>query len=427
MNWLPYRKKRLVVYKAAMPSIAGFWSYAHADDERDKGRIVALARQLEAEYELLTAESLELFLDQSTLLWGDDWRERIAAALERVTFFIPVITPTYFRRPECRNELMRFAQEAKEHKAEKLILPIYYIEVPELESDVTPADEVMAAVRPFQREDLRYLRLKDQNSAESRALVNDLAQRLISIAREAEQPDVNARVTGDRAVDPETGTKLSLPPSLNPSSSEAEPEEPESYFLEEMAKGEEALNHLQSPLEAMGEDIRALGSLSREATEEMRAADNAGKPGFASRLAVASRLASRLEDPARSMELHAQEYVSRLWDVDPLANQLLDWAQQPMGDDPEEKENKEGFLNSILELAKVTGEASESTTELLQSVEENANFSRDLRKPLRVYQTSLRNILDAQSLIEQWARRAEVARLALDGGTSHPETGSENI
>lgn len=60
---------------------------------------------------------------------------------QRVTFFIPVITPTYFRRSECRKELMRFAQEAKEQQAEKLILPIYYIEVPELESDAAPADE----------------------------------------------------------------------------------------------------------------------------------------------------------------------------------------------------------------------------------------------------------------------------------------------
>jgi len=361
---------------------------------------------------MLTAEKLELFIDQSTLMWGDDWRERIAAALERVTFFIPVITPTYFRRPECRKELMRFAREAKERKAEKLILPIYYVEVPELEREEAPADEAMAAVKPFQREDLRHLRLKDQDGAEYRRLVSGLADRLISIAREAEESDGGLQARSIQRSDRAShAPKPSMPsdPAGNLSPDVSGEEESETFFLEEMARGEEAMNGLHAPLTAMSEDIRALGSLSEEASQEMKAADQAGKPGFASRLAVAGRLASRLEEPARSMELHAQEYVSRLWDADPLVTQLLEWALQPENDEDEEAESKEDFLKSVLELAKATSEASESTSQLLQRVEENANFSRDLRQPLRVYQTSLRNILDAQAVIDQWASRAESA------------------
>lgn len=386
-----------------MPSIAGFWSYAHHDDESDGGRILALARRLEAEYNLLTGESLELFIDESTLMWGDDWRERIAAALERVTFFIPVITPTYFRRPECRKELLRFAREARERQAERLILPIYYVEVPELESDATPADEAMAAVRPFQREDLRRLRLEDQASAEYRLLINGLAHRIIYIAREAEE--ANGGVSGVGGASIRTPPEQPSPTAV--ASGPQEPQEEAEFFLEKMARGEEALGGLKAPLEAMGEDIRTLGSLSQEATQEMEDADDAGKPGFASRLAVASRLASRLEEPAKSMEHHAQEYVSRLYEVDPLANQLLDWALKSNSE--EEKESKDSFLKSILDLSAVTAETSEITSSLSRSLEESAGFSRDLRQPLRIYQTSLRNIHDAQALIEQWARRAKGA------------------
>jgi hypothetical protein len=375
-----------------MPSIAGFWSYAHADDDHDEGRIVQLARRLQAEYELLTAEELELFIDESTLMWGDDWRERIAAALERVTFFIPVITPTYFRRAECRKELMRFAQEAKERQAEKLILPIYYVEVPELESDKTPADEVMAAVKPFQREDLRRLRLKDQNGAEYRDLVSALAHRLISIAREAEESDGTPQIEEPEGTSKPLDLKSTAPSSDHHVPEDSGVDEHQSFFLEEMAKGEEALGGLRPLLEAMSKDIEVLGSLSEEATQEMHVADEAGKPGFASRLAVASRLASRLEAPARSMERHAQEYVSRLWDVDPFVNQLLNWALKRENDNDEEVKGKEEFLKSVFELAGATSSASASTSELLQSVEENAN---------------LRNILDAQALIAQWAKRAE--------------------
>jgi hypothetical protein len=388
-----------------MPSIAGFWSYAHADDENDEGRILALARRLEAEYNLLTAERLELFIDESTLMWGDDWRERIAAALERVTFFIPVITPTYFRRPECRKELMRFAREAREHRAERLILPIYYVEVPELESDITPADEAMAAVKPFQREDLRRLRLKNQDGAQYRGLVNGLAHRLISIAREAEESDGASQVGGARRATSAAAAGLMEPLTEGPDLDRIE-EEPGSLFLETMAKGEEALSNIKAPLEGIGLDIQALGALSAEASQEMKAADEAGKPGFAARLAVASRLASRLEEPAENMERHVQEYVAHLWDADPLVSQLLDWALDTDHGD-EEKEGKEEFLRQVLDLAEATAGTEESITSLLRSVEENANFSRDLRRPLRVYQTSLRNLLDAQVVIDQWARRAK--------------------
>jgi hypothetical protein len=91
-----------------MAEMLGFWSYVHADDEMDWGRISNLARDIVGHYEGLRAEKIELFLDRDDLHWGDQWRHKIDAALSNVAFFVPVITPRYFASAECRRELQFF-------------------------------------------------------------------------------------------------------------------------------------------------------------------------------------------------------------------------------------------------------------------------------------------------------------------------------
>jgi hypothetical protein len=386
-----------------VPSVAGFWSYAHSDNENDESGILGLAERLRSEYELLTAEPLELFIDRGELLWGDDWRERIAVALERVTFFIPIITPTYFRRRECRAELLRFAREAKERGAERLILPVYYIGVPELETDEVPADEAMAIVKPLQRQDLRRLRLESRDGAHYRTLVNSLAARIIEIARNAEEGDEVGRGAGPVGAPLEPSPSASAVSSDEYGQQKQKAEDEEGFFLENMVRGETALQKIQVPMNAIAADIGDLGRLTREATEEMATADAAGQPAFASRLAIAKHLASRLAEPAESLEEHAKEYVSLLWDLDPFVTGLLDLIK----DLPQESEEmRESFLSGLRGLHAASVKSSASVSELVETLEENSNFSRELRQPLRVYQTSLRNILDAQAVMDQWAERS---------------------
>ncbi|MCP9488157.1 MAG: toll/interleukin-1 receptor domain-containing protein, partial [Gaiellaceae bacterium MAG52_C11] len=112
----------------------GFWSYVHDDDDGDGGRVKRLASLIKAEYAALTGgDSLELFLDHAEIRWGDEWELRIEEALQATTFFIPVVTPRYFRSEECRKKLLGFAGHAKSLGLEELVLPLYYIEVPDLE------------------------------------------------------------------------------------------------------------------------------------------------------------------------------------------------------------------------------------------------------------------------------------------------------
>jgi hypothetical protein len=80
----------------------GFWSYVHADDHAENGKITSLAEDVTSQYELLTGERINLFLDKNSLEWGEQWKKKVDEGLGSVAFFIAVITPRYFMSAECR-------------------------------------------------------------------------------------------------------------------------------------------------------------------------------------------------------------------------------------------------------------------------------------------------------------------------------------
>ncbi len=184
-------------YNTAMPpeAVVGFWSYARDDDRLDGGAVLKLASLLVDEYELLSGESLELFRDQTSISWGDKWRERIDAALSQTTFLIPIVTPRYFTRAECRRELLEFAGKAKSLGVEELLLPILYVDVEGFGTD--SQDEAVALVAATQYQDWRHNRLLDPQSREYRTAVNALARRLLEIAKDVAQKQFAREVSAD--------------------------------------------------------------------------------------------------------------------------------------------------------------------------------------------------------------------------------------
>jgi hypothetical protein len=154
---------------------------------------------LAEEFDLLSGEPLELFIDRDGVAWGDIWRERINSALAQTTFFIPIITPRYFKRPECRRELQEFAAKAKGLGVEELLLPILYAE-PQNFAEDSP-DELVALVAKTQYADWRQNRLLEISSRHYRKEVNALARRLLETARNVAESqfeqEINADLDGD--------------------------------------------------------------------------------------------------------------------------------------------------------------------------------------------------------------------------------------
>ena len=189
------RPRRARIYVMPTEAVFGFWSYAHEDNELDNGAILELARLLAEEYNLISGEPLELFLDCDSIAWGEEWRNRIDAALTQTTFFIPIVTPRYFTRPECLRELLEFTAKAKSLGVQELLLPILYVE-PQGFSTESP-DEALALVAKTQYVDWRANRLVEFHSRKYRIVVNALARRLLEIRRTVTEIQLNRELKAD--------------------------------------------------------------------------------------------------------------------------------------------------------------------------------------------------------------------------------------
>ena len=392
-----------------MSEIAGFWSYVHADNEAVGDAIAKLASRVESEFELLSAERLHLFVDRD-LEWGEEWKSRIDRELQETTFFIPIITPRYFQSEECRREFVKFKSAADRFEVRQLLLPIYYVTVPEMEES-EPQDELMALVKSIQREDVRKIRLAEEWDAIYRALVNRLATRLLKISRNLE----GLSVPSDELIEEQVETAPS-PSSVSPASSSdgshtseqapvavAEPEvrTPESDeqgSLEVLAAGEVALNEWAHVVKKLNDEIERIGATVQASTPEMLAADS-----FAAKLSVTNKLAMQLDEPAENITEIAQDYSTNLITIDPAIQTLIENARRE--EIVKEEQQTQELFQAILEMVRSTREGSSSIEELIAAMEEPAAASRELRQRLRKIQTSLRNIVDGQKILYDWEKQ----------------------
>lgn len=383
---------------------AGFWSYTHADDEADGGRIQRLAKLLKDEFGIQTGAELDLFVDREALRWGEQWRERIEQELAQVTFFIPLITPRYFESAECRRELLRFSGYARSLGAEQLLMPILYADVPGLQDD-EPADEAVALVKRMQRVDWRDLRLCDEASSDHRRAVAGLATRLREIAEKPPSPPEPPEPAGPRPPDagtPRAGAGAGMPATgAGPAEKPEDPGE-EPGYIELLAEGEAALPRLVTTIEAMQPAMEKLTRVTTEATERMQQPD-VQRRGYAGVLRVTKQFARDLADPARRILELGHAYVAELVQVDPAILTMLRFAEE---DPTTFRETSGDFFVGLRQLGETSTESVRVLGELASIIEQNERFSSDLRPPLRSVREGLQGFLDGQAVIDEWVRRA---------------------
>jgi hypothetical protein len=366
---------------------AGFWSYVRDDDDGDGGRVSALADDLNAQFRILTAEDLELFLDRDSITWGEEWSKRISDAIAGTTFFIPIITPSYFRSNACRQELLKFVREAARLGLEQLLMPVYWASVDELETQGEDSgDEAIRAVAKYNWEDLRDERLEDRDSSDYRKAVGRLAAELakrVTVVTESVQ-DVPTRSDSEH----------------DPSDGDSGP-----GVLEHLAKSEDAMPHLTDVLNAIGAEIRDVGAIVAKAAEEADAAVARGL-GVKTALSITERLAQNLNDPAGRIEEQGRDYVATLGELDPGIHARLDL----IADQDERGEEQDEFLEVIGEMAEAADEALDQLGELVQSARQMGTYSRSLRAPVRKMTAGLQGVLDGRAIIAEWGRRADELR-----------------
>jgi hypothetical protein len=376
----------------------GFWSYVHADDIAEGGRIARLATDVAAQFEMLTGEPLTLFLDKDAIKWGDDWRDKIDSTLATVAFFIPVLTPRYFMSPECRRELHFFAHQATRLGMKELVLPLLYVDVPALHAEAT-ADELITMVRTFQWEDWRELRFLEPAAAGYRKGVASLAARLVEANRQAEKTDA-------AAIGPEIVKGL-------------EGSEDSPGFIDQMAASEEAMPKVSVAIEAIGTDIELIGTIMHEATAEIQQANKGGK-GFASRLLIARKVARRLAEPAERILTASNEFASQFNDVDVGIRAMIEAAGAELKEKPEQKKVICDFFGVVRSFSAAASGAFSITQQMIDTIGPLEKLSKDLRPPLRRLREGLTRIVEANEIGGDWIRLIEASGIDCDGAPVLP-------
>ena len=159
-----------------------FMSYVRSDDS-DK-RISKLRELLtEAVRRNTGFETFEIFQDVIHIRWGEDWEDKLKKSINEVIFFIPILTPRFFKSKYCICELRAFLDREKELNRKDLTLPIYYRNDPKFDSN-TREDELAFKLKKrafIDWRDLKNVPIEAQNFS-SRDEYSKVQERLDSLA-----------------------------------------------------------------------------------------------------------------------------------------------------------------------------------------------------------------------------------------------------
>jgi len=167
---------------------AAFISYVHSDDKY--GHLTTLRERLSDEVRVQTGEEFPIFQDRKDILWGQNWKERIEESLDEVTFLIPILTPSFFNSPYCREELQRFIDREKQLRRNDLILPIYYLGCPLLDDEEQRAtDDLAQVIASRQYADWRDLRFEPFTSPQVGKMLERLAVQIRDALQRVRGPE----------------------------------------------------------------------------------------------------------------------------------------------------------------------------------------------------------------------------------------------
>ena len=156
-----------------------FLSYVHFDDDHNHGRITTLRERLEGEIETLYGRPVRILQDRTGIGWGEPWERWIEDSLDAVAFLIPVVTPKYFQSHYCRAEFERFRERERQLGREDLILPIYFVDAPEVnEEAVRATDPIAVELNRRQYADCRDLRHESLTSAAAGRRLEGMARKI---------------------------------------------------------------------------------------------------------------------------------------------------------------------------------------------------------------------------------------------------------
>ena len=354
----------------------------HKDDEAENERISRLGKNVVEEYEMLTGETIELFLDKDGIAWGEEWRNKINENLESLEFFIPVMTPRYFKSSECRSELNQFLLNARKLGRLELLLPLHYVDVLSLNNDGPVEDILLSRVLDFQYQDWRELRFMDVTSEAYRRGVNKMAIRLVEANKHLEEVSV------DEAT-----------PELDGETREEEDDTP--GMIDRLATAEEAGTKITDTLMEIAGQIDIIGKVMKEATSNMNK-ESGGRGVFARRIQIIRVAATKLTGPTDKISMLTNQFEPQLHSIDDGIRIIIELAPEALAENPAVKQSFCSYIESIRGLSEAAHNGLSEVGGMVKAVAPIEKMSRDLRPVLRRLRQALTIMSESSGISDSW-------------------------
>ena len=194
-----------------------FLSYTRFDNE--EGEITAFRQRLSRTVRQVSGEPFNIFQDvddEEGIGLGERWKDKLDEMLDQARFFIPILTPSFFRSEPCRQELRTFLDLERKVGRRDLVLPIYWITCPVLEEGHLKArDELAQEIDERQRWDWRELLFEELTSPSCRrelhALSTQIERARRNVLRVVEA--VEPAIVGDAPKSSASSSKPKSPPN----------------------------------------------------------------------------------------------------------------------------------------------------------------------------------------------------------------------
>ena len=361
----------------------GFWSYVHADNDAVDGAILNLRKLIVNAYSIITGGDLTLFVD-TEINWGEEWEKRIADSIAGTTFFIPVITPRFFKSKACRQEVIDFTTKAEASGLKELFLPILYVDVPFLSKDAD--DPVVRLVAKTQYIKWHELRLLEPASSEHRRAVHELAVEIERISREVADKPESEGASSDEDESP--GDDTDDAPGA----------------LDLIERAEVALPAWNQTVEEMARCLEEIAEIPQRNQADLDRVAKQNKMG--PRLAVIRKTATELQGPSQRFLDLATAYASQLIEVNAGIDALI--HLRPYDEmNATEQDQFRGLADSVRSMRDSTATALDSAADLGKTFSEIGSLSRDMRKPSSTLQRGIERMGDVQSIFDEWVKGFE--------------------
>lgn len=373
-----------------LTQISGFFSYAHGDDVCN--RLRSLKNDLIAEYRQITGDELELFFDHDKLEWGDRWEQNIASGIDSAAFFIPILSPLYFKSYYCQKELRQFMDKAEKDGAQELLLPIYYVDLANITSEID--EELLERVLRYQFEDWRGIRFAERCTERYRAAVGRLAERLAKAGA-----DIEGRVSdSERDLSESDAIVVEMPEAPTETSSSEEVGNGKGFLLDSASRINDLSKDFIPHVNSFSKKMTKIGQI---VAKHMGMIGDGGAPDPKNSIALFSKMAAELNPVTEQYLAEAKECASLISEIDAEIQvffaQRRSLQQANIIPQDSDADKFEADIKSVVDTAEHTKDTLQGFTAQIGALKV---ISRVLYKPFRrieMANTLMEGVLDTVS------------------------------